>query len=178
MIKKHKKFSKPKKPFENNRIKEENRLVKKYGLKNKKEVWKSEAKVKYFRSRAKDLITSDKETQEVFYKKLNKIGLKVKSIADILALNQEDILKRRLSTIISDKNLADTPKQARQMIVHKRIMVNGQIVNVPSYLVKVAEENLIELKKKNKKIKVVEEKIEEKEESEEIVDDIKTGEDK
>ncbi len=162
MIRKHKKFERPKKAFESDRIKEENTLVKRYGLKNKKEVWKADSKIKYFRGRAKSLITADKEMQDKFITKLNAIGLKVNNVVEILSLNKEDLLKRRLSTIVSDKSLADTAKQARQMIVHKRIIVDGRVMNVPSYIVKISEEDSITLKKNVKKPKPapVEEKTE------------------
>lgn len=158
MKRKHKKFSWPRKLYDKPRILEENKLVEKYGLKNKREIWKTEAKVKYFRNRAKSLITADPEEQQKFSVKLNTIGLGVKTVADVLALNKENLLKRRLATIVASKGLANTPKQARQMIVHKKIMIRDRIVNVPSYLVKVEEENLISVKKKVKKPKVKETK--------------------
>ena len=146
MIRKKKKFSWPKKLYDKQRILEENKLREKYGLKNKREIWKTEAKVKYFRNRAKSLITADIEEQKKFFSKLNKFGLKIHSIADVLALNKEDILKRRLSSILAEKELANTPKHARQMIVHKKIMINNRVINVPSYLVKIDEEDKIRLK--------------------------------
>jgi small subunit ribosomal protein S4 len=148
MIRKSKKFSWPRKLYDKPRILEENELVKKYGLKNKREIWKTEAKVKYFRTRAKALITADQEQQQKFFSKLNEIDLKVGSIADVLALNKEDLLRRRLSTIVASKKIANTPKQARQMIVHKKITINGKVVDVPSYLVKSEEEGTISIRKK------------------------------
>ncbi len=48
MIRKKNLYLRPQKPFESQRIKEENELVKKYGLKNKKEIWKTIAKVNYY----------------------------------------------------------------------------------------------------------------------------------
>jgi len=168
MKRKHKLYAKPKKSYDSARISAENKLVAKYGLKNKREIWKAEARVNYYRSRAKSLITADRDVQQAFFAKLNLIGLNVNSIADILALTKEDFLKRRLSTIVSGKGLADTPKQARQMIAHKRILVAGKIVNSPSYLVKVEEETDIKVKEKKKvKIEKKEEAVEEKKEESE-----------
>src|SRR3989344_7201687 len=132
MIRKHKKYSWPRKLYDSTRIKEENVLVEKYGLKNKKEIWKIEAKVREFRNRAKDLITADSEEQEKFFQKLRNVGLNVNSTADVLALTKEDLLKRRLSSLIVEKNIAATPRQARQMIVHKRILMDGRVVSSPS----------------------------------------------
>ena len=151
MIRKKNKFSWPRKLYDKTRISEENKLVEKYGLKNKREIWKAEAKVKYYRNRAKLLITSGNEEQENFFAKLNNLGLNVKSISEVLALNKEDVLKRRLSTIVWKKNLAKTSRHARQMIVHKNIIVNDRAVDVPSYLVPVMYEDKIYLKKASKK---------------------------
>lgn len=153
MIRKHKKFAWPKKLYDKPRIIRENKLVASYGLKNKKEIWKTEAKVNYLRSRAKSLMIKEGEEQVNFISKLNKLGLEVNSISDVLSLNVEDLLKRRLSTIIVSKSLANTPKHARQMIVHKMILVDGKMINSPSYIVGVDEESKIQLKNKNKKPK-------------------------
>ena len=172
MKRKHKKFSWPRKLYDKPRILAENKLVEKYGLKNKREIWKTEAKVKYFRNRAKSLITADPEEQQKFSVKLNTIGLGVKTVADVLALDKESLLKRRLSSIVASKGLANTPKQARQMIVHKKIKIGDRVVNVPSYLVPVKEENLISIKQKSKKLKVKEVSISEGTPSEEKVQEI------
>lgn len=182
MLRKRKKFAWPKKLFDKPRILDENKLVKKYGLKNKKEIWKADYKIKYFRSRAKSLITAEQETQQKFFVKLNEIGLKVETIADVLALNKEDLLGRRLPSVLVSKKLANTHQEARQMVVHKRVMVGGQVVNVPSYLVKVKEERLVSIKKKIRKPKVKEEQkteekgLEAKAEEGEITEDKKTPE--
>lgn len=152
MIKKKKKFSWPKKLYDKPRIIEENGLVERYGLKNKREIWKTEAKVKYFRTRAKALITADHEEQKNFFNKLNQIDLRVDSIADVLALNKEDLLRRRLSTIVAARGLANTPRQARQMIVHKKIIIGDRVVNVPGYFVKKTEEGSISVRKKVKAV--------------------------
>lgn len=156
MIRKQKKFSWPRKLYDSARIKQENELKEKYGLKNKKEIWKTEAKVKYFRDRAKALITASQEEQKAFLGKLNGLGLNVKNIAEVLALSKEDLFARRLSTIVSKKGLANTTKHARQMIIHKKIMIDHAVVNAPGYLVKVAEENLITLKQNKTPPKKVE----------------------
>jgi small subunit ribosomal protein S4 len=155
MIRKKKKFSWPRKLYDKSRILEENKLKEKYGLKNKREIWKTETKVKYFRNRAKSLITADAEKLSKFFRNLNKYGFNVKTTADVLALNVEDILKRRLSSILVQKKIATAPKQARQMITHKKIMIGDSVVNVPGYLVRVDEENLIKVKEKVKKPKHV-----------------------
>jgi len=59
---------------------------------------------------------------------------------DILALTVRDFLERRLQTIVLKRGLARTATQARQLIVHGFISVNGRRVNIPSYLVTSSEE--------------------------------------
>lgn len=145
MIRKHKRYSKPRNLFDKSRIEKENELIEKYGLKNKREIWKADAAIRRIRNRAKSLITKSEEEKKRFIDKLKKMGFKVNDIADALALSKEDWLKRRLQTIVFLKNLARTPKQARQLIVHKHVSIGDQTVNIPSYLVSLEEEPLVRL---------------------------------
>jgi len=55
----------------------------------------------------------------------------------------EDILGRRLQTLVYIHGLARTPKQARQLIVHGHIAIDERKVRVPSYLVRKDEEEKI-----------------------------------
>ena len=165
MKRKHKIYSRPKRPFDKERIDEEAGIKKEFGLKNKKEIWKAEAKIKSFREKAKKLISADESKQKLLFTSLKKIGLNVNSIADVLALEKKDYLERRLQTVVFRKKLAPTPKTARQLVTHKKVLVNEKIVNIPSYVVPVELEKKIKLK--NKKIKKnPEKKIEKVEEAE------------
>lgn len=148
MLRKKKNYVKPRQIYQAGRIKEENVLVKKYGLKNKREIWKTLAKVNYFRHRAKALARSSNEEQEVFFGKLRAIGLKVDNTADALDLKVEDLLERRLQTIIAKKKLAHSSQHARQLVVHKKVLVNGKVMNAPSYLVPIKDEGSISVKQK------------------------------
>ena len=152
MKRKHKGYSKPKRPYEKARIEEEVKLVEEFGLKNKREIWKAGAQIKTIREKAKKLISAKTGEQEAFFERLNKLGLNVKSIADVLSLDKKDYLKRRLQTIVMKKRLASTPKGARQLITHRRILIDGKAVNSPSYIVPVDLEEKIEVKKKDKKV--------------------------
>ena len=151
MKRKHKTYSKPKRPFDKVRIEEEALIKEEFGLKNKKEIWKAEAKIKSIREKAKKLILSKPEEQKALFDRLKKIGINVNSIADVLALDKKDYLNRRLQTIVLKKKLATTIKTARQLITHKKIIINKRIVNIPSYVVSVELENKISLKKAKKK---------------------------
>ena len=159
MKRKHKIYSRPKRPFDKVRIQEEAKIKKEFGLKNKTEIWKAEAKIKLFREKAKNLISADEKERHALFERMKKIGLKVNSIADALSLDKQDYLQRRLQTIVAKKRLAPTVKTARQLIVHKKILVDGHAINSPSYIVPIDLEDKIELKKKIKKPK--ETKIEE-----------------
>jgi small subunit ribosomal protein S4 len=158
---KHKMFSRPKKPFDRGRMDEENVLVKKYGLKNKREIWKAKTRVSKFRRQAKDLIGKSDEEQRAFFDKLNKMGMGVGAISDVLALTEEDVFKRRLQTVVYKKGFATTVKGARQLIVHKNVLVDGNIVNIPSFVVTTDLEGKIALKEKKVKVKKEEAPVEE-----------------
>lgn len=150
MIRKKNLYSRPKKAFELSRIKEENLLLQKYALKKKLEVWKTIAKVDYYRRRAKALARAPLEEQQVLFNKLKILGLKADSITDVLALKVENFLERRLPTIVFKKGFAKTTQEARQMITHKRVMIDNRVVNTPSYLVPLSQESLLSIKKKSK----------------------------
>ena len=150
MKRKHKLYSNPKKPFDKPRIEEEKKIIEEFGLKNKKEIWKAEAKVKLIRGRARNLIKSPTEKQKILFDQLKEIGIKADSLTSVFALETKDYLERRLQTIVFKKGLAKTIKEARQKIVHRKILVDGKIINKPSYLVPVELENKITIKNTKK----------------------------
>ena len=71
--KQRKKFSAPHKRWSKERIDEEKELTKEYGLKNKKEIWKSESKLRNFTRQAKRLISittkqAEREKEQIILK--------------------------------------------------------------------------------------------------------------
>jgi small subunit ribosomal protein S4 len=182
MKKQKKKYSRPQKPFDKVRIEDENQLREKYGLKTKREIWKADAAIKRIRNLAKNLITASDEEKQAFIERLQKKGFPVESIADTLALDKEDWLKRRLQTIVHTKKLTTTAKQARQLIAHKHVSIGKQVVNIPSYQVSLEEETDVKLdlvlkipenkKAKIEKIKkeVLEKDISDEDVSEEVLE--------
>lgn len=156
MKREHKSYSRPKKPFEKSRIDEEAGIKKEFGLKNKKEIWKADAKVKSMREKAKSLISADEKEQKLLFVKLQKLGLKVNSIGEVLSLTKTDYLNRRLQTVLLKKKLASTSKGARQLIIHHKVLVDGAVVDSPSFIVPVELEEKITLKDKKEKKKVEE----------------------
>ena len=145
-----KKYKTPRQPFDKNRIHEELQLIGKYGLRNMKDVWKHSTVLGNFRSNARHLLSledEDRRTGELeLLGRLQRMGLLAKNatLDDVLSLEIENLLERRLQTLIYKKGLACSPYHARQMIVHKHIMVGENIVNSPSYLVSPEEEKAIQ----------------------------------
>jgi len=58
------------------------------------------------------------------------------------------LLELRLDNVLFRLGLARTRKEARQIVDHKHVLVNGKCVNIPSYRVKAGDK--IEIKEKNK----------------------------
>ena len=142
------KYSRPSKPWEKERIVKEASLIKEYGFKNKKELWRMESLLKDFKERAKEFVRGTEEdikgSQELI-RKLSSLGLVEADakIDDVLGLNIKQLLDRRLQTIVYKKSLALSMKQARQLITHGAILVGEKAVTSPSYLVKREEEQLV-----------------------------------
>lgn len=174
--KQRKKFASPTKRWSKERIDEEKELIKEYGLKNKKEIWKAEFKLRNFTRQAKHLITIKTKQSEI---EKEQILLKLKSLSflpstagieNILDLTIKSILDRRLQTLVYKKGIAKSVKAARQMITHGHIIVNKIKLTIPSYIVQSKEEQAItvdqnspfsdsmhpEMKKEKKIVKVAE----------------------
>ncbi len=85
------------------------------------------------------------EVQQTLIKKLVKLGVLGPDarFEDVLLLTVEDILRRRLQTLVFEKGYAKTIYQARQFVVHGHIQVRGKKINAPSYIVKQDEEDMI-----------------------------------
>lgn len=149
------KYSTPGHPWQKERIDRENKLSEDYGLKNKKELWRHDSMLKQFKIQAKDLISrNDKQAeveQKLFMQRLEKLNLLPadSKLEKVLELKLENILDRRLQTMLVKKGLARTMTQARQFVVHGHVIINGNVVDVPSYLLNAAEESAIQFDPKS-----------------------------
>lgn len=151
MRKLKKKLKKPRKPWDKERIEREKEIIKKFGLRRKREIWKAESILRNFRRRARELAASgNKEEEKTLLEKLSRMGLlKNKAgLSDVLGLNVESIIERRLQTIVFKKGLANSPKHARQFITHGHIAIDGRRTIYPSYLIPVELEKKISFYKK------------------------------
>ncbi len=143
-----KKWKSPRKRWDAERIAFERELMKKYGLRRKKEIRRAEEIIRKFRRRARELIARpNKEEEEELIRKVKELGLlnvENPTIDDILGIEVQDLLERRLQTLVYKKGLANTIKQARQFISHGHIAIDGRKVVSPGYIVKVSEEGSID----------------------------------
>lgn len=150
MKRQKRKYERPKRPWDKQRIEKEKEIIKNYGLVKKGEIWRAEALVRKFRRLARELATKkDKKLEGELIEKLTKLGILNEngSLDDVLGLTVENILERRLQTILLRKGFANTSKQARQFIVHGKVTIQGRKVFYPSYLVPKIEEGKIEILK-------------------------------
>ena len=58
------------------------------------------------------------------------------------------LLERRLDNVMFRAGFARTRREARQIVDHRHVLVNGKCVNIPSYLIKAGD--VIEVKEKNR----------------------------
>jgi len=75
---------------------------------------------------------------------------KADSMKGMTGENLMVLLERRLDSIVFRMGFARTRREARQIVDHKHVLVNGKCVNIPSYLVKAGD--VIEVKEKAKSL--------------------------
>ncbi|WNY27519.1 hypothetical protein MsAm2_13200 [Methanolapillus ohkumae] len=151
--KKHKTYETPNHPWQEARMAGEVELIKAYGLRNKREVWKAESSLRKYRSDAMNLLAhlaasegdlkgnAKTEADQILGRLIRYGILKPDSeIDDILGLKPENILERRLQTQVLRLGLARTVLQSRQFITHGHIAINGRRATIPSMLISKEDE--------------------------------------
>lgn len=147
-----KKFSSPRNPWSGDQLARELYLVGTYGLRNKKELWKAQTELSNARKQARTLLAAPTARRLIvepqLLGKLMKLGMigAAASLDDVLTLTVENVLERRLQTLVWRKGLATSPYQARQMINHGHINIGDKVVTIPSYRVRQNEEPLLRIK--------------------------------
>ena len=144
-----KNYNRPRSIWTSDQISSELYVVGSYGLRNKRELWKAQTEIARIRNQARALLSlsidvrHEKETQLLNY--LSRLGLvsSSSSLDDVLNLKIEDILERRLQTIIMKKSNLKSPYQARQLVVHGHVSLGNRKINLPGYLVRKEEESQI-----------------------------------
>ena len=147
---------KPKRPFEKERLDSELLLIGKYGLKNKREVWRTQYLLTRIRKAARELLTLEKNDPRRLFEgqalidRMMRIGVLSKSEKEldyVLSLTTQKFLDRRLQTIVHNNQFAKSIHQARTLIFQKKIALNKgsryQIINIPSFVVRKENETKI-----------------------------------
>ena len=148
--KQRKKFDTPRFRWRKDVLQEELKLLGQFGLRNKHELWRHKTTLSKTRSIARSLISKSTEErakmENELLAQLKKKGvLQDTAVLDnVLDLTIEDLLERRLQTVVFRKGLARTVFQSRQLITHGHITIDGRRVTVPGYIVpKEAESKII-----------------------------------
>lgn len=152
------KFSRPRTqtpthPWKQARIDEEHDLKERYGLKKvggMREIWREKSALRRHRNQAMKLIGRVDSTEGHYAKEkeqllnsLTKKGLLQTGadVGDVLEINVEHMLSRRLQSVVYYKGLAPSMRAARNLIVHGHICIGDQRMTVPGYHVLKEEED-------------------------------------
>merc|ERR1712034_93614 len=137
---------------------QELKLIGEYGLRNKREVWRVNYSLAKIRSAARDLLTlEEKDGRRLFegnalLRRLVRVGVldETKMKLDyVLGLKIEDFLERRLQTQVFKLGLAKSIHHARVLIRQRHISVRKQVVNIPSFVVRLDSQKHIDFSLKS-----------------------------
>ncbi|KAG9079686.1 40S ribosomal protein S9 [Ceratobasidium sp. UAMH 11750] len=161
----------PRRPFESARLDAELKLAGEYGLRNKREIWRISLVLSKIRRAARELLKLEaKDPKRLFegaslpslqpkpantrldagnalIRRLVRIGVLDENrmrLDYVLALKVEDFLERRLQTQVFKSGLAKSIHHARVLIRQRHIRVGKQIVNVPSFVVRLDSQKHID----------------------------------
>lgn len=139
-------FHRPRRIWTTDQLNAELYIMGSYGLRNKRELWKAQTEMARVRNQARALLALSTEARAEKEKRLlnflSRIGLAKEgaTLDDILNLKVEDLLERRLQTIVMKRMGAKSPYQARQIVSHGHVSIGNRKVNRPGYIVKTEEE--------------------------------------
>ena len=131
----------PTQPWQRQRILDENKILKEYGLKSKTELWKAEAELRKYRRLSRQLIgahgTEAEQKKKILVEKLVRFGLLPvgSNMDNVLSLEIRDLLERRIQTIVYKKGFANTTLDARKIITHGHVSYKGAIHTTPGTII-------------------------------------------
>jgi len=147
--KQRKKYETPRFPWRTDALQAELSLLGQYGLRNKRELWRHRTMLSKFRGIARSILGMPAEERGKLegqvIGRLRRLGIlpETAGLDDVLDLGLEDILGRRLQTIVFRRGLARSIHQARQLVTHGHVAIEGRKISSPSYLVLKEEEEKI-----------------------------------
>ena len=124
-INKSRTFKTPRRPFEKDRLDNEMQLIGKYGLRNKKEVWRVQVTLARIRKAARELLTLEQnDPRRIFegsalMRRMFRYGLLSQDenkLDYVLGLTLHKFMDRRLQTVVYKKGLARSVHHARVLI--------------------------------------------------------------
>ena len=144
-------YKPPRNPWVSDQLSQELNLLGVYGLRTKRELWKAQTMLSTVKKTARNMLSAAPEVRAVrepeLLNSLNTLGLASDAtLDDVLGLTVENILDRRLQSLVLKKGFANSIHHARQVITHRHVVIGSQIVTIPSYLVKNNEEDSISLR--------------------------------
>ena len=143
----------PRRPYDKVRLDQEMKLCGEYGLRNKREIYRIAYALARIRKAARELLTlEEKNPRRLFegnalIRRLIRIGVLDKSMNKldyVLGLKVEDFMERRLQTQVFKLGLAKSIHHARVLIRQRHIRVGKQLVDVPSFVVRLDSQKLID----------------------------------
>jgi small subunit ribosomal protein S4 len=132
-------YSRPRSPWRADQLAQELYLLGTFGLRNKRELWKAQTQLSSVRKQARTLLAATEAVrnreESKLLNSLRRRGLvgQEATLDDILSLTVEDVLSRRLQSMVFKKGMAVSPLHSRQLIVHGHVSVGGRIITIPGF---------------------------------------------
>ena len=153
-IVKNKTVQTPRRPYDRERMDRELQVIGKYGLRNKREVWRAQLALSTIRRKARSLLVMDEKAPKRIFegtallRRLARYGV----IADantkldaLLSLTIDAFLDRRLQTRVLKAGSAKSMHHARCLILQRHVVIGKRVCNSPSLMVRVDTEKHIGL---------------------------------
>ncbi|HHE55521.1 MAG TPA: 30S ribosomal protein S4 [Caldithrix abyssi] len=108
------------------------------------------------RKKVSDYALQLREKQKVKYmyglleKQFRRFFTKAERMKGVTGENLLQLLESRLDNTVYRLGFATTRAQARQMVLHRHIMVNGRVVNIPSFILKPGD--IIQVREKSRRL--------------------------
>merc|ERR1712188_240479 len=129
------------------------KIVGTYALRNKREAWRVQLTLAKLRKAARELLTLQEDDPrrtfegDALIRRIVKLGLlkeNERKLDYVLGLTIQQFMERRLQTQVAERNHARSFHHARVLIRQRHISVGKQLVDIPSFMVRVSSEQHIQ----------------------------------